>query len=81
MLNRYLLPSVFVALPVIVQAQATFTNTSTLLNTPTHTGGNTGVADFNGDGLDDILIVTKARMWSLSSSAQMARSTAWSTAP
>lgn len=61
MLNRYLLPSVFVALPVIVQAQATFTNTSTLLNTPTHTGGSTGVADFNGDGLDDILILDESK--------------------
>lgn len=49
------------ALPVSAFAQFSFTNATNLKSSTTNSGGCMGVADMNGDGLDDMCILNNSR--------------------
>ncbi len=61
---RHLYTLLFLALAIFAQAQITFTNQTDLLTNPStiHSGVAVGVADVNGDGLDDIVRLNNAAL-------------------
>ena len=52
-----------VGAPLLLSAQFSFTNASSLLSNVTNSGGCMGVVDMNGDGLDDICKLHNSRVF------------------
>jgi|GEM_PF-5327063 len=64
---RHLYTLLLITFVTSTQAQITFSNQTTLLNEPTnfHSGVAVGIADMNGDGLDDIVRLNNSSVLSI----------------
>ncbi len=66
MVKQYALgAALLLCIPSALNAQFSFSNSTNLKSSTTNSGGCMGVADMNGDGLDDMCILDKARFFKI----------------